>query len=66
MCDLFIKVGLYCSGVCPPSLRGSIRNDNVGAILSAWLNVEDEQVAITAELANFNTSGHPDGWTGQL
>lgn len=59
-----VDVGLYCAGNCPPALKGSLRNDVVGQILSKWLDLESEQAAVTADLANFNTTGHPDGWTG--
>lgn len=58
-----VDVGLYCAGLCPPTLKGSLRNDVVGQILADWIDVASEQATITAELADFNTTGHPDGWT---
>ncbi len=59
-----VDVNLYCAGVCPPALKGSLRNDVVGQILAEFLDVQNEQAVITAALANFNTTGHPNGWVG--
>lgn len=60
-----VDVGLYCAGACPPLLKGSLRNDEVGRILSDFLGVAESQAAVTARLASFNTSGHDDGWRGE-
>ncbi len=60
-----VDVGLYCAGNCPAQLlRGSLRNDVVGQQLAQLLGVGREQQDITAQLAQFNTTGHPDGWQG--
>jgi alkaline phosphatase len=60
-----VDVGLYCAGNCPSeSFRGSLRNDVVGQQLAQLLGVQQQQLDATIALADFNTTGHHDGWTG--
>ena len=59
-----MDVNLYAYGVNSEFIKGNIRNDNMGALLSQLMGLSDVQEQVTKELANFNTVGHSDGWKG--
>lgn len=59
-----VDVGLYSYGLVSKKWKGSMRNDFIGQTLSELLGVTSIQKQITDELANFNTTGNPDGWRG--
>merc|ERR1711991_978265 len=67
-----VGVNLYCAGRCAADgeakldvhWAGSNRNDIIGQRLAAFMGLDAVQASVTANLTGFNTTGHPDGWTG--